>query len=142
MKINKKGLELIKKWESLKLEAYLCPAKVWTIGYGHTGGVKQGDKITKEKAEEILLKDLSLFELGVSKAIKVPVSENQFSACVSLAFNIGLTAFTNSTLCRKLNNKDYEGAALEFPRWNKAAGKVLAGLISRRKEEQALFKEA
>lgn len=145
MKTNKKGIDIIKKNEGLELNAYLCPANVWTIGYGHTAGVKQGDKITKEKAEETLVKDLAIFELGVSKLVKVPINENQFSALVSFAFNLGLTALANSTLLKKLNAKDYGAAANEFSKWNKATVKgvkqVLAGLVTRRAEERDLFLE-
>lgn len=144
MKTGKKGLDLIKSFEGCKLEAYLCPAKRWTIGYGHTGTVDgnqicAGMKITTGKAVMILIDDLERFESAVNKYVKVPITQNMFDALVSFAYNIGDGAFIGSTLLKKLNAKDYAGAAAEFKKWNKAGGQVLTGLTRRRKAEQTLF---
>lgn len=141
-KINEAGLEIIKGFESLKLAAYLCPGGKWTIGYGHTGpDVEQGMVITEEDADDLLEQDLNRFEAAVKANVSVELDENQFSALVSLVYNIGVTAFRDSTLRKKLNTGDYEGAADEFPRWNRSKGKVLAGLARRRAAEQDLFLE-
>lgn len=139
MKTGQAGLHLIKTFEGLKLNAYLCPAKVWTIGYGTTKGVEPGMAITAAKAEELLSDDLRRFEDTVNTSVAVPITQNQFDALVSLAYNIGSGAFRASTLLRKLNAKDYAGAAEQFPRWNKANRKVLAGLTRRREAERKLF---
>lgn len=139
MKTSKNGIELIKKYEGCRLTAYKCPANVWTIGYGHTKNVKKGMKITKAEAESYLKDDLNTYENAVNKYVKVPLNQNQFDALVSFSFNCGTGALKTSTLLKKLNKKDYKGAANEFLRWNKANGKVLNGLTKRRKEERGLF---
>lgn len=144
MKTGKKGIELIKQFEGCKLTAYKCPAGVWTIGYGTTGKVDgkpicKGIKITKSKAESLLKEDLATFEKSVSNYVKVSINQNQFDALVSFAYNVGAGALKGSTLLKKLNKKDYKGAAEEFLRWNKAGGKVLAGLTRRREAERKLF---
>ena len=142
--INEIGLKLIAQFEGCYLQAYLCPANVWTIGIGTTiypNGVKvkKGDKCTLEQAHEYLAHDMIEFEKTVNDSVKVSLSQNQFDALVSLAYNIGSTAFKNSTLLKKLNAKDYQGAADQFLRWNKGGGKVLKGLVRRREAERALF---
>lgn len=150
MKTNDDGLALIKEFEGLRLEAYPDPAHGWdvpTIGYGHTDAagepkVKRGMKITAAEADAILRRDLRQYEDAVSQAVKVPLNENQFAALVSFTFNLGPGNLRKSTLLQKLNARDYAGAAKEFPKWNKAGGKVLAGLTRRRKAEQALFLKA
>lgn len=134
-----KEAELIKSFEGLELEAYLCPADVWTIGYGHTGNVKEGDSITKAEAEALLEKDLAVFRNGVTRAVKVPLNENQFGALVSFAYNLGIGSLQSSTLLKLLNAGDYAGAADQFLRWNKSKGKVLTGLVRRREAERAVF---
>lgn len=140
MKINHAGKKLIKDAEGLRLEAYLCPAQRWTLGYGHVGAdVLPGLTITEAEAEVLLETDLVLFEKGVAAAVTVPLTRNQFSALVSFAYNLGLGRLIGSTLLRKLNAGDYDGAALEFLRWDKAGGKVLPGLTRRRAAEAALF---
>lgn len=139
MKISDAGLELIKSFEGLYLKAYLCPAKVWTIGYGHTLGVMPGDVITKDQAEALLRKDLEQFEAVVNRSVSVPITQAQFDSLVSLCYNIGAKAFVTSTLLKKLNAGDYAGAATEFDRWNKAGGVILPGLVRRRKKERELF---
>jgi lysozyme len=139
MRISDNGLELIKSFEGLYLKAYLCPAKVWTIGYGHTGNVKPGDVITRQQADELLRQDVEEFVAIVNTAVKVPLTQNQFDSLVSFVYNVGADAFRKSTLLRKLNAGDYAGAAQEFDRWNKARGVVLPGLVKRRKKERELF---
>lgn len=139
MIISDKGMQLIKDFESLRLAAYLCPANVWTIGYGHTKGVKRGDVINESIAERYLRTDLVQFEKDVNQLVKVPLTQGQYDALVSFAFNCGSRALSTSTLLRKLNSGDYEGAANEFKRWNKSGGKVLPGLTRRREMERRLF---
>lgn len=143
-KTSNRGIELIKEFEGCRLTAYLCPAGVWTIGYGHTGkvdgkAIAKGMTITAKKATELLRQDLATFEAAVNTYVTAPITQNMFDALVSFAFNCGGAALKNSTLLKKLNAKNYEGAANEFPRWNKAGGKVLAGLTRRRERERQLF---
>jgi GH24 family phage-related lysozyme (muramidase) len=137
--INAAGLELIKTAEGLKLEAYLCPNGIWTIGYGHTNEVSAGDRISEAEAESLLKQDITEFESVVSDVVKVPVNSNQFSALVAFVFNVGGNAFQKSTLLRLLNQSDYSGAADQFLRWDKADGRSLPGLTARRQAERALF---
>ncbi len=139
MKINSRGLQLIKHFEGLFLQAYLCPAEVLTIGYGHTADVQPGDVITAQQADTFLLEDVSASERAVNRLVTVPLTQNQFDALVSFVFNLGGHNFKSSTLLRKLNAGDYTGAAEEFPRWVNAGGKQLSGLIRRREAEKALF---
>lgn len=141
MKISKNGLNMIKKFEGCKLTSYICAGGVPTIGFGHTNGVRLGQTISMKKAEEYLKEDLVKFENGVENCVKVPMSQNMFDALVSFAFNVGNGALKTSTLLKKLNSKDYEGASEEFLKWNKAGGKVLTGLVNRRKEERKLFRK-
>lgn len=133
------GLQLIKRYEGLSLKAYLCPAGVWTIGYGHTGGVPPGRVITEQQAEDILKDDLQHAEDEVDELVSVPLTQQQFDALVSFTYNLGGANLANSTLLRKLNNKDYEGAANQFSRWIRAGGRTLEGLVRRRAEERELF---
>lgn len=141
MKTSQKGIDLIKKYEGCRLTAYKCPSGVWTIGYGHTNGVKKGQKISQKQAEVFLREDIEKFENGVKKAVFVPLTQNQFDALVSFTYNCGLGAFKSSTLLKKLNAKDYTGTAKEFLRWNKSNGRVLDGLKRRRNAEKDLFEE-
>lgn len=138
-KTSDRLITLLKKHEGCRLKAYLCPAKVWTIGFGTTSGVVEDMEITQEQAETLLRMDLEKFENGVSRMLKVNVTQNQFDALVSLAYNIGLSALSKSALMRKLNAGDAKGAAIEFGRWNRAGGRELLGLTRRRKEERKLF---
>jgi len=144
MAINTKSLNLIKRFEGCKLTAYKCPAGVWTIGYGHTGkagppAVHEGEKITKKEAENILCHDLKKYEAGVDTAIKVPLTENQRGALVSLCYNIGPAAFKKSTVVKRLNAGNFAGAAEAITWWNKVGGKTLRGLVRRRESERQLF---
>lgn len=136
---NQAGLNLVKQFEGLRLEAYRCPADVPTIGYGTTANVKMGDRITPQKAEEFLKRDLQKFERAVNSAVKVPVNDNQFSALVCFTYNVGYGALQKSTLLKYLNQGKYQAAAQEFMKWNRGGGRVLPGLTRRRQAEQALF---
>ena len=146
--ISADGLMLVKEFEGLYLEAYRDEAGIWTIGWGHTGlqhndgTVYAGRLITVEKAEELLQYDMNQFERRVETLIKVPLTQDQFDALVAFDFNTGgLTLPTGqpSTLRLKLNRGDYEGAASEFPKWNKVDGVAIAGLTRRRASERNLF---
>jgi len=140
--VSKEGISLIKQYEGFRSEAYKCPAGVWTIGYGTTKGVKQGDTITSEQAEKRLEDYLNQnVEPVIDKNVTVSLTQNQYDALGSFIYNLGETNFKNSTLLKKLNSGDYDGAAKEFPRWNKAAGKTLEGLTKRRAQEYKLFQK-
>lgn len=138
---------LIKKWEKLRLVAYLpTPDDKWTIGWGHTEGVRQGDEISREQAQMFFEDDVAWATRAVNREVKVGLTQNQFDALVSFVFNVGEANFKTSTLLKKLNRGDYEGAAQEFPRWNKQRQKngqlkVLRGLVRRRAEEMEVFLE-
>jgi len=138
-KTNNAGIELIKQFEGLYTKAYLCPANVLTIGYGHTAGVRQGQEITETEAEEFLIEDLSSAEKSVERLITSDLNDNQFAALVSFTFNLGAGNLKTSTLRRKLNGGDYDAVPSELARWVKAGGKTLAGLIRRRAAEGELF---
>lgn len=139
MRTSHVGIALIKGFESLRLEAYRCPAGVWTIGYGHTAGVSRGDRIDAQKAEQLLTDDLRQFEDVVNRECP-HVTQNQFDALVSFTFNVGTGNFLKSTLlkCVKANPENVN-IRYEFSRWNKANGTVLSGLIRRRRAEADLY---
>ncbi len=139
MRTSQEGISLIKKFEGCRLESYLCSADVLTIGYGHTEGVYDGMKITQEMADEMLEKDLEIFEGYVEDNVKVPLTQCQFDALVAWTFNLGVGNLRSSTLLKVLNQGKYELVPSEMRRWNKAAGKTLEGLIRRRKAESLLF---
>lgn len=139
MRTSENGLALIRQAEGLRLRAYKCPAGVWTIGYGTTAGVKEGQVITKERAEELLRADVKRFEDQVLRLVKVPLTQGQLDALVSFTYNLGAANLGNSTLLRLLNTGNYKGAAAQFDRWTKAGGKELPGLVKRRAAERALF---
>jgi lysozyme len=138
------AVSLIKKWEGCKLAAYPDPAtggEPYTIGYGATGpGIKKGVTWTQAQADDRLALDVDRFLKGVRYVLKKPATDAQLGAMTSLAYNIGVKAFTNSTLLRKFNAGDLADAAAEFPRWNRAAGKVMRGLTNRRLDEQEVFR--
>ena len=133
------GTALIKKWEGLKLDAYICPAGKPTIGYGHTKGVHLGMSISVEEAEKFLEEDMHEAEKGIKKLVKVDLTENQLGALISFVFNLGLGNFAKSTLLKLLNQGKFMEASNEFPRWNKVNGATSTGLTNRRLEEKALF---
>lgn len=143
--INKDGLAIVKQYEGLKLEAYICPAGKWTIGWGHTKYAAKGMRINLEQAEDFLNEDLRGAADAVRMLPKVSLSSNQFSALVSFVFNVGVGAFKRSTMLRLLNEGDYLGAAQQFDRWvyatNPKTGKkeTLKGLVARRFAEKQLF---
>lgn len=138
-KTSLEGINFIKKYEGFRAKAYYCPGKVLTIGYGHTRTVKPEQYITIEKAENLLLDDLKIFEDAVNQLVEVPLNQAQFDALVSFTFNCGISAFKKSTLLSKLNFQDYDGAAKEFTRWIYANGEILSGLVRRRNEEKIVF---
>jgi lysozyme len=134
------GLDLIKQFEGLRLEAYQDSVGVWTIGYGHTKTAKQGMRITERGAEDLLRHDLEWVEQVIKSKVTVSLEQHQYDALCSFIYNLGGTNFGKSTLLKRINAGDFEGAANEFPKWNKAGGKVLNGLTRRRKQEQKLFR--
>ena len=147
MKLSAQGAELIKHFESCYLTAYQDEVGVWTIGWGHTGlthndgTVHRGRTITRDQAEELFRHDMAVFEETVNRLVaeKVALSQGQFDAMVSFAFNLGEGNLSKSTLLRKLNAGEYFGALEEFPKWCHAAGKTERGLVRRRLSEQRLF---
>jgi len=146
MKLDKKGYDLIKEFEGLKLKPYLCSASVPTIGYGSTyyengKKVKLTDApITKERADALFQIVADDFAKRVVPLIKKPLTQNQFNSIVSFAFNLGIRALQNSTLLRLLNNNPNDAnIAKEFLKWNKAGGVVVKGLTNRRIKESALY---
>jgi len=139
MKTSAEGIALIKKFEGLELNSYQCSANVWTLGYGHTQGVAEGDSCSEEDAEIILVNDLKEFETYVNALVDVELDQNQFDALVAWTFNLGPTNLRTSTLLKKLNDGEYHNVPSEIKRWNRAGGEVLDGLIRRREAEALLF---
>lgn len=139
MKYSQYGLQLTEKFEGVKLPAYLDQVGVPTIGYGHTRGVKLGDVCTQQQAEQWLMEDIQACELCVNHRVTVPLTQGEFDALVDFCFNLGCGALTGSTLLRKLNSSDFSEAAGEFEKWAHAGGKVVAGLLRRRLEEENEF---
>ena len=139
MKISEEGKALIKKFEGCELEAYQCPERVWTIGYGHTKGVQQGDVWSQANADEMLDIELEEFEGYINELVEVQLEQHQFDALVAWVYNLGAGNLISSTLLIKLNAGDYEDVPHEIQRWNKANGEVLEGLVRRRKAEALLF---
>lgn len=154
--ITKPAVDLIKTFESCKLKAYECATslaittkskKFFTIGWGNTyyengNKIKQKDVITQQRADELFEFVLNEFEQDVKKLIHVELTDNQLGALVSFAYNTGMGNFGSSTLLKKVNAKDFAGAHNEFGKWVRGGGKVLNGLVTRRKREAALFMAA
>ena len=137
--LSQRGVDLIKSFEGLELAAYKDAVGILTIGYGSTGAhVTPGLTITPAQAEKLLRDDLTRFEACVEKAVP-GLSDNRFAACVSLAFNIGCSAFEGSSVCRLARAGDHGAAQRSFALWNKAGGRVLAGLTRRRAAEAELY---
>lgn len=137
---SQNGQVLIEKFEGLRLTAYQDMVGVWTIGYGHTGpDVKPGLVISQQQAVQLLINDLARFNNGVNALVTVKLNQNQFDALVSFSYNLGLGSLQNSTLLRLLNAGNFQAAADQFPRWDRAGGKEVAGLLARRNAERALF---
>jgi len=141
MKLGERGTEILKYFEGCKLTAYQDSVGVWTIGYGHTKGVYDGMTITQDQAEQMLLSELEEYEGYIENMVTVPLTQNQFDALVVWIYNLGPTNFRNSTLLKELNAGNYNAAGQEITRWNKAGGKVLAGLVKRREAEAQLFSD-
>lgn len=138
-KTGPKGLALIKHFEGYRDAAYLCPANVWTIGYGTTAGVRRGQRCTTAQAEAFLRADLAKFETAVNKGVRTPITQEQFDALVAFAYNVGAGAFAGSTLLRQINAGNFSLARANFLKWNKGGGRVLTGLVRRRTAEADLF---
>ena len=139
MKISENGKSLIKKFEGCELESYQDSVGVWTIGFGHTKGVRQGQSITKDEALAMLDEELIEYEEYVEKLVEVPLNQDQFDALVCWVYNLGPTNLATSTLLYKLNKGQYDDVPSEIKRWNKAGGEVLKGLVRRREAEALLF---
>lgn len=142
MNISPRGVALIQVEEGLRMDAYPDPGtggEPWTIGYGHTGGVKPRDRITHAQADAFLRADLQRVEACIGEKVRAAMTQAMYDALCSFVFNVGCGAFAKSTLLRKLNAGDFGGAAAEFGRWINAGGKPLPGLVRRRKHERDLF---
>jgi len=139
MKPSNKSIELVKHFEGFESAAYLCPANVWTIGYGRTKNVKEGDVITEIQAERDLLEELEEFGEQVLSVVDVELNQNEFDALTSWTYNLGVGNLRSSTLLKKLNAGDKNSVPSEMLRWNKANGKVLNGLTRRRQAEADLW---
>ena len=143
--ITEEGLDLIKRFEGFRPTVYTCPAGWPTIGYGHVVRNNERERfsagINERAAEELLRRDVEAAEKAVLRLIHVPLSDGQFSALVSFAFNLGAGALQRSTLRRRVNREEYDAASAEFRRWVWAGGLKLKGLISRRAAEAALFND-
>lgn len=134
MKTSKNGIDLIKKFEGCVLSAYKCPAGVWTIGYGHTAGVKQGQVISQQEADSYLRNDLERYENYVKWNVRFPLNQNQFDALVSFTYNCGI-----ANLKTLVKNRNIEQIGKAILLYNKARGRVLPGLVKRRQLESELF---
>jgi lysozyme len=133
-------ITIVASFEGFRAKAYKCPAGVWTIGYGETKGVKPGDTTTEPEAREQLARRLDEFQQGVVKSLAgATYTQNQLDAMTSLAYNIGLSAFQRSSVCRHHRTRDYTAAKASFAMWVKAAGKTLPGLVRRREAEAKLY---
>ena len=142
MVLGARGLSLIKRFESLRLNSYQDSGGVWTIGYGHTGSdVDPGRLITAAQAEALLRRDVAHAELAIDKLIQAPLKQSQFDALVSLVFNIGGARFATSTLRKRVNSLDHASVPSEFCKWRYDNGTPLLGLIRRRVAEAALYLE-
>lgn len=141
MRTSQQGIDLIKEFEGFSKRAYLCPGLVWTIGYGHTKGVKPEDVVTEREAEQLLREDLQDAEGIVDHLVTAKIDQKQFDALVSLVYNIGTGNFHKSTIRRLINEGCWDIKKLEhaWMIWNKSKGKVLKGLVRRREAEFNLF---
>ena len=139
MKVSQECIDLVKFFEGFEPKAYLCPANVWTIGYGRTKNVKEGDELTEPQAERDLFEELDEFAEQVLNRVKVDLEQNELDALTSWTYNLGVGNLRSSILLKKLNSGDKNSVPSEMVRWNKAAGKVLAGLTRRREAEAKLW---
>lgn len=147
MKTSDRGIAFIKRWEGVRLRAYQCSAGVWTIGVGHTAAMGDpkpvdGMKIAESEADAILRRDLAAIEKDIASCLNVVVSQRQFDVLVSFVFNVGIGAFRKSTLLKKLNAGEYEAVPSELMKWTRAGGKVVQGLVNRRKAEADYWRGA
>lgn len=140
MRTNQAGIDLIKRFEGLRLTAYRDSGGIWTIGYGHIGGISEGDVITEDQAEQFLREDLEMAEYTIGSTVTADLNPNQFSALASLIYNIGIGKFAHSSMRQLLNAGDFEAAAGEFHKWANAGGQALPGLVRRRQAEEELFR--
>jgi lysozyme len=145
MKMSADGLALVKEFEGLRLQAYKCPAAVWTIGYGHTSSagapiVTADLEITRDEAEEVLRRDMGQYEDGVRKLVTVGITQGQFDALVDFAYNAGVGALQKSTLLKKVNAEKFDEVPAEFMKWTKGGGRELLGLVRRRRAEVKLWR--
>jgi len=138
-KVSAEGVDFIKRWEGLSLEAYQDGGGVWTIGYGHTAGVQKDDRITESDAEDFLLDDISWAEKAINKLVNTNLSQKQFDAIVSFVYNLGTTNFKASTLLRRLNSGDFLEVPEQICRWNHDGSNMVLGLSRRRVAEAQRF---
>ena len=147
MHMSVEGIDvLLKKFEGCKLKAYKCPAGIWTIGYGHTSAagapeVVQGMTITQADANNILRRDLVKYETGVEALVKQPLTQRQFDVLVDFAYNAGIGALKSSTLLKKVNTADFDAVPAELMKWTKGGGKILPGLVKRRRAEAGWWRD-
>lgn len=139
---SENAYDIVKRSEGFRPTAYRCPGNVWTLAFGHTKGVKEGDVCTLAQGEAWLHEDMAETAAAVNRLVHVPLTQNQFDALMSFVFNIGQGAFAQSTMLDRLTQGDYVLASAEFPKWKKAGGRVQPGLVTRRQRERDLFERA
>ena len=143
MIVSEAGKQFIKQWEQCRLHAYPDPGTggaPWTCGWGSTGSdISNTTQWSQGQADARFESEISVLQYKMEDLIQVAMTQNEFDSCASISFNIGIGNFRSSTLLRKLNAGDKDGCSAEFLRWNRAAGKVMAGLVRRRKAEHDLF---
>lgn len=139
--INQAGCDLVKSFEGLRVQSYLCPAGIWTIGYGHTRTARPNMVVTREQADWLLTDDLRQAARVVMQQVTVTLNDNQFAALVCFVFNVGAQNFSQSTLLRLLQRGWYEQVPVQLVRWNKARGETLGGLARRRAAEAKLWNQ-
>ena len=139
MNISTPGIDLIKAFEGCKLKTYRCSGNVLTIGYGHTKGVEEDQEITQKEADALLLEDIHMVETHCKRLINIPLEQHQWDAIVSWCFNLGCGNLRASTMLQVINSGQIDKVSEQIVRWNKAGGKVVAGLTRRRKAEAAMF---
>ena len=139
-KTNQIGIDLIKDWEPFRPRPQLDSRKIWTIGYGHCRTVRAGMEVTIEEAEQLLRDDLTLIERDILRLVTVVLNDSQFAALVAFAFNVGSSAFSQSTLLQLLNRGWYEQVPAQLSRWDRAGGAVIPSLTRRRQSEATLWK--
>lgn len=139
MKISNTGVELIAKWEGFRNKAYQDIVGVWTIGYGHTRNVRNGDTITKENAKKLLATEIERHTVKIFDYVKVPLTQGQYDALASFHYNLGANILKGTDLLNEINKQNWINASAEMLRFNKAGGRIVQGLVNRRKEEAQLF---